>query len=249
MIPTTTNRDLADDKWIYCVSLVLRRCSVSKVFTTEQDANMKCVYELEEDESACQVGSFDFQSPFFFTCSNDGRSQKRIMKVSQKLKQFNRKLQELKWSNQVDQGATIGIALISRRNIMHGMRETLSLLYNDFCSIKSSDQKGVNDNMNSGAYVCQPLVDILGVFTHSSGVEGSSLSCLLEPYQNFVTSRWSHDSLSDQSEEFLKSSGIQLLQALPPIPLALAFVTLLLEQKVSDNQSYLTLRSDATSLH
>ena len=142
------------------------------------------------------------------------------MKVQQELKGFNSKLQEHKWSQQFAQGATIGLALISSRNVTQAMRETLSLLYEDFCSVKSSSR-----------YLCQPLVDILGVFSHSQ-VEKTSLSCLLQPYLAYTTSRWVHRPLSDQSDIFLEAAGIQLLQSLPPVPLALAFVTLLLEQKV-----------------
>jgi len=177
---------------------------------------------LQHDESL--GGTEYFKSPLFFTESQDGRSRK--MKVSLELNEFNRKLQEYKWSQQFGQGATIGLALISSRNVTQAMRETLSLLFKDFCAIKSS-----TEGLKTPCQMCQPLVDILGVLSHSQ-VEKSSLGCLLQPYLAYTTSKWVHRPLSDQSDIFLESAGIQLMQALPPVPLALAFVTLLLEQKV-----------------
>ncbi len=231
MIPSKANGDSVEEKWMYCVSLVFRRGDFAR--SNEQDTNkIQCVCELQKEKSSCEVLGPNFQSPLSVTsCSNEGQSRSMTMKVSLELKEFNRKLQEQKWSQQVGQGATIGIALISRRNVMHAMRETLSLLYDDFCSVKSCDDKG-HDEKKSRKFVCQPLVDVLGVFSHSQGVEASALRCLLEPYHAYTTSRWVHRPLSNQLELLLKSSGLQLLQALPPVPLALAFIILLLEQKV-----------------
>lgn len=209
---------------MHCASLVFRRYSLAKAhLINDKETSTQCVYEFQEHESVCEVGGSNFQSPLH-KCSNNGQIPSRTMKVSKDLTKFNSKLQEQKWSQQVGQGATIGLALVSRRNVTHVMRETLSLLFDDFCSFKSRDETCNN--------VCQPLVDILGVFTHSQGVESSALNCLLQPYHAYTISKWVHRPLSSQSETWLKSSGMQLLQALPPVPLALAFITLLLEQKV-----------------
>jgi hypothetical protein len=162
--------------------------------------------------------------------SDDG--QRRAMKVTQELNKFNKILQEQKWSQNVGKGAMIGVALMSSSNVMTGMRETLSLLYNDFCSIKSH-KNGNRDEKGHPKYLCQPLVDILGALSYSKRVEETALSCLLQPYCAYTTSRWVHRPLSNQSDNFLESSGMLLLQALPPVPLALAFIAILLEQKVS----------------
>ena len=245
MIPSKANGDSVDDKWMYCVSLVFRKSSMARPQINERDIDEQCVRELQHNELVREVDGSKFQSPLFTTCSHDGRSRTRSMKVSQALKQFNSKLQEQKWSQQASQGV-IGIALISRRNVTHAMRETLSLLYGDFCSVKGD---GHEDEISRN-HVCQPLVDILGVFTHSQGVEASSLSCLLQPYHAYTTSRWVHRPLSDQTDIFSKSSGMQLLQTLPPVPLALAFITILLEQKVSGNyQDTLSIQHHSTSLN
>mmetsp|Transcript_7437 Transcript_7437/g.16861 ORF Transcript_7437/g.16861 Transcript_7437/m.16861 type:complete len:1957 (+) Transcript_7437:3-5873(+) len=231
VIPSQASGGTDDDgKWSYCVSLVFRKSSTARPQMSEREIDNECVGELQHEESASgeATATNNFQSPLFATESEDGQSRK--MKVSKDLKEFNSKLQQQKWSQQTGQGATIGLTLISSRNVTHAMRETLSLLYDDFCSVKSPSegmQKG-----KTPRYLCQALVDILGVLSHSQEVEAASLSCLLQPYLAYTTSRWVHRPLSDQSDIFSEASGMQLLQALPPVPLALAFVTLLLEQKV-----------------
>ena len=226
VIPSQASGGSDDDKWMYCVSLVLRKSSTSVPQISERAVNDECVRELQHDsanDETTTTGS-DFQSPL----SVKETENSRTMKVSQELKQFNRRLQESKWSQQAGQGATIGVALISSRNVASAMRETLSLLYDDFCSYSKGDQ----DGKKAPQHLCQPLVDILGVLSRSQEIEANSLSCLLQPYLAYTTSMWVDRPLSDQSEIFAKASGMQLLQALPPVPLALAFVTLLLEQKV-----------------
>ena len=228
VIPSQASGGSDHDKWMYCVSLVFRKSSTSVPQISEREVNDECVRELQHEDSVndetTTTGS-DFQSPL----SVKGTENNRTMKVSQELKQFNRKLQEeRKWSQQVGQGASIGVALISSRNVASAMRETLSLLYDDFCSYSKGDQ----DGKKAPQHLCQPLVDILGVLSHSQEIEANSLSCLLQPYLAYTTSKWVDRPLSDQSDIFARASGMQLLQALPPVPLALAFVTLLLEQKV-----------------
>ena len=195
---------------------------------SQHDINEASVRELQHDKSSSETIS-DFQSPLLLMDSDDG--QRRAMKVTQELKEFNKVLQEQNWSQNVGKGATIGVALMSSSNVMTGMRETLSLLYNDFCSIKSRENWN-RDNKRYPTYLCQPLVDILGVLTHSKRVEATALNCLLQPYCAHTTSRWVHRPLSNQSDNFLEFSGMLLLQALPPVPLALAFIAILLEQKV-----------------
>jgi hypothetical protein len=228
VIPSQASKASSDDKWIYCVSLVLRRSMMARPQISQRDIHKECVRGLQHDTSTCEDSSY-FQSPLFHMDSSDGR--RRMMKVSQNLTLFDNKLQEQKWSQHVGKGASIGLALMSSSNVMTGMRETLSLLYDDFCSIKSCTYRN-NDENRYSKYLCQPLVDILGVLTHAKQVEEMALNCLVQPYCSFTTSRWVHRPLSNQSDNFMETSGMILLQALPPVPLALAFITLLLEQKV-----------------
>ena len=203
---------------MYCVSLVFHKSPKAVPQISESEINRECVCELQYDGSASSQVSTGFESPLFTTESI------RKMKVSKELKEFNSKLQGQQWSQQSGRNNTICIALISSRNVTQAMRETLTLLYNDFCSVSSSGPP---------RFLCQPLVDVLGVLSNSQTVEEASLSSLLQPYAAFTTSKWVHRPLSDQSDIFSEAAGMQLLQSLPPVPLALAFVTLLLEQKVS----------------
>jgi len=228
VIPSQGSGGSDDDKWMYCVSLVFRKSFNTAPQVSEREINNACVQELQHDASLDETTSQDFKSPLSISESED--EKKRIMNVSQELKQFNCKLQEKKWPQQVRQGSTIGLALISSRNVTSTMRETLSLLYEDFCghSNKGQDAKRAPPKKQ---HLCQPLVDILGTL-HAQEIEATSLGCVLQPYLTHTTSRWVHRPISHQTDIFVKAAGMQLLQALPPVPLALAFVTLLLEQKV-----------------
>ena len=227
MIPSQGSGGSDDDKWMYCVSLVFRKSFNAAPQVSEREINNACVQELQHDDSLDETTSQDFKSPLSMLEPEDDE-KKRIMKVSQELKQFNSKLQEKKWSQQVRQGSTIGLALISSRNVTSAMRETLSLLYEDFCGHSNEEQDGKRAPKQ---HLCQPLVDILGTL-HAQEIEATSLGCVLQPYLTHTSSRWVHRPISHQSDIFVKAAGMQLLQALPPVPLALAFVTLLLEQKV-----------------
>jgi len=226
VIPSQGSGGSDDDKWMYCVSLVFRKSFNAAPQVSEREINNACVQELQHDASLDETTSQDFKSPLSMSESDD---EKRIMKVSQELKQFNCKLQEKKWSQQVRQGSTIGLALISSRNITSAMRETLSLLYDDFCGHSNEGQDAKRAPKKQ--HLCQPLVDILGTL-HPHEIEAASLGCVLQPYLTHTTSRWVNRPISHQTDIFVKAAGMQLLQALPPVPLALAFVTLLLEQKV-----------------
>jgi len=237
VIPSQANKGPSNEKWIYCVSLVLRKSTKNgRPQMSEGDIDKECVRELRHDESFnSEAGPDCFQSPLFAADSSEDGAVHRVMKVNQELSEFNNKIKSQKWSHHVGKGATIGLTLMSSSNVMHGMRETLSLLYDDFCTIKSDTNR---------KHLCQPLVDILGVLTYcpsgglcssparSKRVETTSLRCLLQPYCMYTKSKWVHRPLSIQSEIFLESAGLVLLQALPPVPLALAFIALLLEQKV-----------------
>lgn len=216
----------------------------TRKYPSEKEINDECVTELifsdtgqldaERIQKSSQPHSSDqshvFESPLIASSSEKGGGRK--MKVSADLKEFNRKLEKQKWSQTSSNsgGATMGIVLISSRNVSSAMRETLSLLYDDFCSIKKSpDTERVNFVPR---HFCQPLVDVLGVLSNSQ-VEGASLPSILEPYLSFSTSQWIHRPLSDQIETFSKECGMRLIESLPPVPLALLFSTILLEQKVS----------------
>jgi len=257
-------------QFLYCVSLVMNKISSSSIekaktlsapmlttkYPSESEISNVCISELVFDQpiefnDEGKKGSnqpqcrFDFESPLIDIQSKDRKGRK--MKVTADLKGFNNKLNGRKWSQSfpITTDVTIGLVLISSRNVTLAMRDTLSLLYNDFCSIRNH----LSESGNGGEfqYFCQPLVDILGVLA-SPDVEKASLTSILEAYLSFSSSRWINRPLLDQSNQLAQSYGAQLTQSLPPVALALLFSTILLEQKVvlsSSRRGLLTAASHA----
>lgn len=230
---------LDDNEWLYCVSLVLRKPRVSvqskrsRKYLSEQEIGLECVHKLVCDEtfSESKSDSNEFKSPLIETESDGCKSRKMV--VSSEPSEFNRKLQEQSWSQSVDSSSDVivGLAIVSDRNETFRMRETLSTVYSDFCRRN----------------LCQPLVDILGNFSNSC-VEESCLRSILEPYLSFTAAKWVDRPIHDQEHQFSEISGTQLIQSIPPVPLALLFVTVLLEQKVvlaSSRRGMLMAASDA----
>lgn len=123
-------------------------------------------------------------------------------------------------SSLVDQPVVIGLALVSQRNVILSMRETLLKVLQEFSFAPKK----------SAAHHCA-LVDMLGLYAHAD-VERESLRCLLKPFLRFGVSAWLERPIASQRQEFEDMAGEQLIQSLPPIALALMFVTILLEQKV-----------------
>jgi hypothetical protein len=72
---------------------------------------------------------------------------------------------------------------------------------------------------------------MLGAFSYQDH-EASALKIVLEPYIRSACSSWVDRPLTDQSRAFETFALKQLTDALPPTPLALIFVTALLEQKI-----------------
>ena len=170
------------------------------------------------------------------------------IKISEDVPIFNKHLREQRWIDRVlqeekrDQNipATVGIALLSRRNVCIAMRQTLWMLLRDF-----SREPGDNNNRKNGI-ACGSLVDLLGNFAHQD-VEGISLRCLLDPYLRAASAPWIERPLSAQKEEFERHAGQQLITCLPPIPLALLFIATLLEQKIVLSSSRRSILFSATS--
>ncbi|KAK1747786.1 DENN domain-containing protein [Skeletonema marinoi] len=239
MLPSGSS-GMDGNEWLYCVSLVFRKPRVSiqskrsRKYLSEQEVGLECVNKLVSDESVSQSRSDinqEFQSPLVETESDGVKSRKMI--VSSEPSEFNRKLQEQRWSQSVDSSSDVivGLAVVSDRNETYRMRETLSTVFSDFCRKN----------------LCQPLVDILGNFSNSC-VEETCLQSILEPYLSFTAAKWVDRPIRDQELQFSEVSGTQLMQSLPAVPLALLFVTILLEQKVvlaSSRRGMLMAASDA----
>src|SRR6056300_1508621 len=156
MVPSGSNVD--GSEWLYCASLVFRKPSVSvqskssRKYLSEQEIELECVRKLvsgnsfSQSKSACKE---EFQSPLVDGDSDGVKSRQMI--VSSEPNVFNQKLQGQSWSQMAasTSDVVVGVALISDRNETFRMRETLSLVYNDFCH----------------RHLCKPLVDILGNFS------------------------------------------------------------------------------------
>lgn len=158
----------------------------------------------------------------------------RKIKVSAQTPTFNQKLQESSWVDRAlrdeyrDQKKpiTIGLALVSKNNVILAMRDTLSKLLFDY-SRKPDSKNG----KSKPSLTCGALIEVLGAFSHQ-GVETSSLRCILEPYLRTASSPWVDRPLMEQKVAFDTLAIQQLTDCIPPTPLALLFVTALLEQKI-----------------
>ena len=197
-------------EFAYCVSLVLRKTDLCQV--SECDTASSIIHKLKiigDKDAKEKLDPTAFQSPLE-TCESGGK----VMNVTEDLTKLNCGLSRKKKCSQMN---VVGLALISSENATIGMRTALSLLYDDFCTQK--DKR-----------ICTGLVDFLGTF--SRDVEDHALRSLLLPYLSFAESKWIDRPISDQHATYLNTAGGHLLHSLPPVPLALAFLVLLLEQKV-----------------
>ena len=143
-------------------------------------------------------------------------------------------------SNEVredDEPVTVGLVLMSHRNVIPSMRDGLSR----FLAMYSLG--------NDSSRHCGPLVNLLGNFSHQD-IEGETLRVLLEPFIKEAASPWLERPIGSQALEFEQWAGKQLLNCLSPIPLSLMFVTAVLEQKIvlsSSRRSLLLAASTALS--
>lgn len=157
---------------------------------------------------------------------------------------FNERLQERSWTERIsrevrddDASVTVGIALVSQRNVIFAMKETLVRLLRDF-SREPEDS-------TSDARECGALVNILGNFAHQD-VEAASLKCILEPFLRAASTPWLERPIASQKQAFEQFAGHQLIRSLPPIPLALMFVSALMEQKIVLSSSRRSILLSAT---
>lgn len=236
---------------LYCVSLTMSNIGVSsdasvpaEICVNDQFISDVRVEELYHDPDTCkydthssppQCNHRQFHSPSFVVKTAERPIRK--INVPCELKNFNQQLKEHILVKSEGPKKLIGISLVSSRNVIPAMRHTLSLLYDDVCGLKS---KSGARSQGAPQHICRPLLDLLGVFSCPT-VEEISLKCILGPYLSHTTSQWIRRPLSDQSKQLSECCGMQLIQSLPPVPLALLFVTILLEQKVSVHQRALTL--------
>ena len=149
----------------------------------------------------------------------------RKVKASISSQACSKRLAERTWTERVNNEVrdestpvVIGLALVSQRNVMLAMRETLALLYREF--VQASGKKDVPS-----------LVDLLGNFAYQD-VEPEILFSVLEPFLRAASETWLERPPLAQKLAFEIAAGRQLVQSIPPIPLSLLFITALLEQKI-----------------
>lgn len=113
----------------------------------------------------------------------------------------------------------ICLALVSRSNTILAMRETLVILASAFsyCGKRPGS--------------IPELVDFLGCFAYQD-IESNALWRILDPVMQRASAPWIERPLGSQKAQFLDQAGSELIQSLPPIPLALLFIAALLEQKI-----------------
>jgi hypothetical protein len=155
----------------------------------------------------------------------------RTLRTRSNLPHFTKHLAERKWLKQVhasmddsDSSIAVGLALLSKRNVILAMRESLAVF------LRQLSRSGTGD-ASQRTSCCGALVDMLGTFSFAD-VEPESLKCILEPFIRHGSGSWLEKPIGSQKVEFLKVAGHQLIRFLPPIPLALTFVAALLEQKI-----------------
>ena len=153
---------------------------------------------------------------------------------------FNQHLYSESWSTRIadfraaestDSPISIGIALVSSDNVIPAMRETLSTLVQDFSRYGLRRLSSQNNKAPTEGLYCQLLIELLGTFTHPE-VETDALKCILEPYTKSASAPWLQPSSKSQQEVYEDTAGEDFVSSLPPVPMALLFASLLLEQKI-----------------
>eukprot|EP00531_Pseudo-nitzschia_arenysensis_P016693 CAMPEP_0116138168 /NCGR_PEP_ID=MMETSP0329-20121206/12643_1 /TAXON_ID=697910 /ORGANISM="Pseudo-nitzschia arenysensis, Strain B593" /LENGTH=1590 /DNA_ID=CAMNT_0003633143 /DNA_START=88 /DNA_END=4860 /DNA_ORIENTATION=+ len=220
----------ATESALYGVSLCFQE--VGKETKGYEKVGTKLIYSEEKIEE----GGINWESPICFeTISTEERDETvRKVNISSKVPVFEQHLQEKTWVDRVkeeeyrDQSSNIaiGIALVSRRNVVFAMRDTLSRLFFDY-----SRQPGQSLEDAKSSTTCGALVELLGACSYQNH-EGSVLRVLLEPYLRVSSSPWIDRPLAEQETMFESHALRQLTDCLPPTSLALLFVTALLEQKI-----------------
>jgi hypothetical protein len=127
------------------------------------------------------------------------------------------------WSKQSFEGGyTVGISFVANHNVIPAMRQSLC----DFLRGTSSFGE------KTGVHVAA-LADLLGGFSSPEKKENSiDLQSILRPYLESGSKEWIDRPLSDQATSFEDFCILHLLKCLSPTAFGLAFLTVLLEQKV-----------------
>ncbi len=213
VMPSSKNDNISEDGFLYGVSLILN-CNTEKV----------------SDEVTIE---FFNEKDHKITWSQENDKPKLSIFIDSKVDAFNQSLQQMSLSEIIKKQRetcsnpsaciTLGITLVSHQNAIPSMRKSLSRLFGDVSSV---------DVSQSSRGIAAPFASILESFRSKEETQIPLLTSLLNPYLDFGWKSLSMPSLSEQKESFETSAIEALVESIPPIPLALLFITALLEQKI-----------------
>lgn len=251
LVPRADAAEDGEETSLYGVSLVFRKVKDQLMPEGVHKASLQQKHAPAEIAKSAD-GTVQEEETTFSEGAASLRSESRMEKM-QTGPVFNQRLSERKWCDRIaleneegtlkqNAAVTLGIALVSKRNTIHAMRETLDMLLEDY--LKNSREEGSANKMM--VHCAEPLLNILGNFYHAD-VETNALRGVLEPYLRQSSKAWLERPAFSQKYEFERAAGEQLLQSLSPIPLALMFATALLEQKIVLSSTRRSLLLSATT--
>lgn len=203
---------------LYGVSLVLHRSRSPAI-----------VHEGNDPEELAAPQENSTSSPMFQAIAVEGAERYLTFDIVHKVDQIfkeapspSRRHRRGPWSKDFFEGGkTVGISLIANSNVIPAMRQSLS----DFF-------KGLSSWEQNGACVAG-LADLLGSFSSPSSAESAmDLPTVLRPYIESGSKEWIHRPMSEQAALFEDQCICHILECLSPTAFCLAFLTVLLEQKV-----------------
>jgi hypothetical protein len=236
---TGVNGSEGGDGSLYGVSLIFQRAMAD-----QEDNKVTGSDKFDIPSELCSRKSTE-QSPIWFESCDTESSLRKIAVEDCDISGFNTYMRERTWRERITKEvrpgrtvARVGIALVSQRNVLLSMRDVLTALLRDFSRLPR------NDNPNK--MICGSLIDILGNFAHQD-VDVSIVDSLLRPYLDLSAKRWVDRPIAAQRDEFESIAGEQMVNSLPPIAIAMMFVTALLEQKIVITSSRRSLLLSTTT--
>eukprot|EP00551_Chaetoceros_affinis_P009177 CAMPEP_0203680304 /NCGR_PEP_ID=MMETSP0090-20130426/38735_1 /ASSEMBLY_ACC=CAM_ASM_001088 /TAXON_ID=426623 /ORGANISM="Chaetoceros affinis, Strain CCMP159" /LENGTH=857 /DNA_ID=CAMNT_0050548315 /DNA_START=45 /DNA_END=2621 /DNA_ORIENTATION=- len=214
MMPSSKNDNVSDDGFLYGVSLILN-CNTDKI---SDEVTIEFFNEKEHKITWSQENDKPKLSIFIDAKVDTFNDILRQMSLSEIIK----KQRETAGSNS-SACITLGITLVSHQNVIPSMRKTLSRLFGDVSCV---------DETHSSRGIAAPFASILESFRSKEEIEVPLLTSLLNPYLDFGWKSLSMPSVSKQKQTFETSAIEALVESITPIPLALLFITALLEQKI-----------------
>ncbi|GAX19199.1 hypothetical protein FisN_4Lh215 [Fistulifera solaris] len=193
VIPRAAASSENGESSLYGVSLVFRSHLQSR-----KSENL-CKVPISEDESS---------------------ALREALEVINKASDFKQKVTDSTASAYTCSESLIGLALVSQRNVIPAMRETMFTLVRSFSSSLMLDDESIPQ-----------LVAILHNFGSQEN-ERQVLSGFLRPFLSLSSKPWVNLPSDAQKATFIQLTGNQLIDSLPPVQLALLFVSALLEQKI-----------------